>query len=166
MTLIPAALIDAEWIHYADGADETMHTVMTKESRERIFFTIPSNLAEAICREHNACIGFNWNGFPLYGEADEPEDKPFRFAAEMADFEMIIGHCTEAYGWMSGYQVSKPNTLPTAVIAIAEDRRTEEDDELVEEVTAPLHREIGSLRAWSALATVAALCMMILAVAS
>lgn len=45
-----------------------------------------------------------------------------KVARELADYSMIMGHCTEIYLWASNEAVGKPATLPSVVIGMAEER--------------------------------------------
>lgn len=71
-------------------------------------------------------------GWPFHGDLEGKTLKE-AIAAEMSDYEMIIDHCTQIYGAASGYRISKPNTLPSNVIAIMEDIAQKDIDEAVRE---------------------------------
>ena len=47
-------------------------------------------------------------------------------ARELADFQMVIDHCEKTYCYFSRGKVSKAQTLPEVVIAIADDADSEE----------------------------------------
>jgi len=46
-------------------------------------------------------------------------------ANELADFKMVMDHCSKIYMHFSGGRISKPNTLPEEVISIAEELEQE-----------------------------------------
>ena len=52
---------------------------------------------------------------------------------ELHDAQMYYDHCTRIYDHVTNGRVSKPNTLPSVVIAIHDDLRTKEIDEAREE---------------------------------
>ena len=52
-------------------------------------------------------------------------------ARELADCKIYMDHLTEIYCWASGDAVSKPNTLPSVVIGLAEERLMPRDQVLV-----------------------------------
>ena len=66
---------------------------------------------------------------------------------DFADYQMIIRHCTEIYLAASSGQVSKPNTLPSVVITLMEDRQAQEVKEAVNEATSAAEAELATLRA-------------------
>jgi len=53
--------------------------------------------------------------------------------AESSDVWMLERHVSRAYCWMTNDMISKPTTLPEAVIAVAEDIRSQEIDEAVKD---------------------------------
>jgi hypothetical protein len=53
---------------------------------------------------------------------------------ELADYDMVMEHCSEVYYHFSGGRISKPQTLPSEVIAVAEELRSQRDAELVGEL--------------------------------
>jgi len=62
-------------------------------------------------------------------------------ARELADYKMVIDHCTAVYCHVTRDRVSKPQTLPSVVIAIADDFATEDYDEAYAEGKAEGRRE-------------------------
>jgi hypothetical protein len=76
-----------------------------------------------------------------------------RKAAEIADadaarhrinyVEMFARHCSEVYMYASGGLISKPNTYPSAVIGLSEERENRD----VEEATAELQAQVAQLEA-------------------
>jgi hypothetical protein len=56
-----------------------------------------------------------------------------RIRDEFADFQMVIGHCSEVYDHFSRGRISKPNTLPSEVISIANDVESEDIEEAIKE---------------------------------
>ena len=54
-------------------------------------------------------------------------------ARELADFQMVINHCTEVYVHVTRDRISKPHTLPGEVIALHDDFLTEECEEARDE---------------------------------
>ena len=82
-----------------------------------------------------------------------------RICDEFADFQMVIRHCSEIYDYVTEGQVSKPNTLPSVVKALADYATTKACEEAVKDETEPLlaraeaaeqrlARLEGTLRAW------------------
>ena len=69
-----------------------------------------------------------------FAALDRPKPLPERLADELADFRMVMDHCSEIYMHFSRGRISKPNTLPREVIAVAEDCDTEEFQEECREV--------------------------------
>lgn len=53
---------------------------------------------------------------------------------ELSDVGMLIEHCTKIYSHFSGGMISKPNTFPSEVIMMSDQREQEEFDEHVEEI--------------------------------
>ena len=66
--------------------------------------------------------------------------------AELADFSMVVDHCSRIYDEVTGGRVSKPNTLPEVVIGIANDLERERTDEAVREETEELRGERDRLQ--------------------
>jgi hypothetical protein len=52
-------------------------------------------------------------------------------AREMADYLMIMEHCTEIYSEVSRSRVSKPETLPSVVIGMYHEALTEAEDDAI-----------------------------------
>ena len=48
---------------------------------------------------------------------------------ELADFRMVMNHCSEVYCHFTRDRISKPQTLPREVITVAEDLENEELEE-------------------------------------
>lgn len=63
----------------------------------------------------------------------EQKSLPDRIRDEGKDFNMLVDHLSETYCHFSGGQISKPNTLPGEVFAVAEQLLEEDLDELVRE---------------------------------
>lgn len=55
---------------------------------------------------------------------------------ELADFAMVIRHCSTVYSEVSGGRISKPTTLPEEVLAVANDLETERVEEAIAEALA------------------------------
>jgi len=53
---------------------------------------------------------------------------------ELHDYAMVMDHCTKIYDHFSRGRISKPNTLPSAVIVVAEDLLTEDIQEATKEL--------------------------------
>lgn len=68
---------------------------------------------------------------------DPTKPLPQRIRDEIADFQMVIGHCSEIYDNISGGLVSKPTTLPSVVLQLASDRT----QALIEEATKDIAAE-------------------------
>lgn len=68
---------------------------------------------------------------------------------EMSDYRMILRHCSIIYDEASGGRISKPNTLPSEVVACMQERQREEADELIKEATEELEAEVQRLRAFA-----------------
>lgn len=52
---------------------------------------------------------------------------------ELADFAMVIRHCSTVYSEVTGGRISKPTTLPEEVLAVANDLETERTERAVAE---------------------------------
>ncbi len=82
-----------------------------------------------------------------WARLDPGEQKPLpdRIRDEGKDFNMLVDHLSETYCHFSGGRISKPNTLPREVFAVAEELRQEDFDEwLKEELEARKAEEAGS----------------------
>lgn len=66
---------------------------------------------------------------------------------ELADYAMVLRHCSEVYGHFSGGRISKPQTYPSEVFSVAEEIREEEIAEDVADETERLHAELDELKA-------------------
>ena len=44
---------------------------------------------------------------------------------------MLVDHCSKIYVWATNGQISKPTTEPSTVIAVAEDVREDEIQEII-----------------------------------
>lgn len=66
---------------------------------------------------------------------DPGEQKPLpdRIRDEGKDFNMLVDHLSETYCHFSGGRISKPNTRPGEVFAVAEDLRQEDFEEWLKE---------------------------------
>lgn len=54
-------------------------------------------------------------------------------AADLEDLRMIIRHCTAVYEYASGGVVTKPNTYPSEVIALSQERENRDREEAATE---------------------------------
>lgn len=63
---------------------------------------------------------------------------------ELADVAMLISHCTEVYCHFSGGRISKPNTLPAEVVAVAEELENERVDREVKEALELAHSQLDA----------------------
>lgn len=70
-----------------------------------------------------------------------------RVAREMADLAMLCHHCTTVYMHMTDGRISKPNTLPSEVIGVAEDLEQERTSEAIREAQPPRPSEDEVARA-------------------
>jgi hypothetical protein len=76
---------------------------------------------------------------------------------ELADYGVVLKHCSEVYDYLSGGRISKPNTLPSEVIALAERLEHERDNERLGEYAVTFGRTLrGLVRATAALGPSAA----------
>lgn len=77
------------------------------------------------------------------------ESKPLgqRVADEMADFFVVMDHCSLAYDYITGGIVSKPMTLWPQVETLGDDRLMKEVQEQVEEETQDVRDELTSAQA-------------------
>lgn len=84
----------------------------------------------------------------IYDQFAPDEQKPLlqRVKDEWHDFRMIIRHCATIYCHFSGGRISKPNTLPDEVIAVANDLESERVNEAVKEENETLSRQAASMR--------------------
>jgi hypothetical protein len=57
---------------------------------------------------------------------------------ELADYQIVLGHCSVIYDWATDGRITKPNTPPSQVIAVAEDLLTQQRDEEVTRLTRDL----------------------------
>lgn len=64
---------------------------------------------------------------------------------ELADFAMVIRHCSTVYSEVSGGRISKPTTLPEEVLAVANDLETERVEEAIAEALAAEREKIEAL---------------------
>lgn len=85
----------------------------------------------------------------LDGYAAPDPDKPLaqRIRDELADFQMVIRHCAEIYCHVTDSRISKPNTLPSEVIAVADDLEAEHTWEAVAEETKKLRAKLSRVQA-------------------
>ena len=51
--------------------------------------------------------------------------------AEECQVRMLVDHCSKIYVWATNGQISKPTTEPSTVIAVAEDVREDEIQEII-----------------------------------
>lgn len=68
----------------------------------------------------------------------EVERLKTELANEIKDIAMLVDHCSQAYCWMTNDLIGKANTLPDAVIAVAEGVRTKEIEDAVNDETEAL----------------------------
>lgn len=61
---------------------------------------------------------------------------------ELHDVHWLVDHCEKAYYWMTNGRVSKCNTEPETVIAIAEDIRNEDIAEATKELEEQLNHAL------------------------
>jgi len=69
-----------------------------------------------------------------------------RIRDEFADFQMVLDHCTQTYAHFSGDRISKPQTLPREVFAVAEELQ----QAVIEEAIAEAREEWAAARAAAA----------------
>src|ERR1044072_1705643 len=69
-----------------------------------------------------------------------------RIRDEFADFQMVLDHCTQTYAHFSGDRISKPQTLPREVFAVAE----EWQQAVIEKAIAEAREEWAAARAAAA----------------
>lgn len=82
---------------------------------------------------------------PLHHDESMPLAE--RIAAEGKDFGMVIDHLSRTYYHFTNGQVSKPNTLPEVVFALAEDIARKEAEETVKELLQDSTDDVNELRA-------------------
>lgn len=76
---------------------------------------------------------------------DPDKPLPQRIRDEFHDFKMVLDHLTTVYDHFSNGRITKPNTLPAEVIAVASDLATKEQREAIEEETRALRAELDEL---------------------
>lgn len=86
-------------------------------------------------------------------DVDESKPLPKRIADEMADYYVVMDHCSEVYYHFTRSQISKPMTLPSEVIRLGEDIQSQDIDEAVKEevesaVTEARGQVIAEIRKW------------------
>lgn len=67
-----------------------------------------------------------------------------RIRDEFADFQMLVEHCSKIYYHVTDGQISKPNTIPEAVIRVAEDLESERIRAALEEAADELAQLLQS----------------------
>jgi hypothetical protein len=66
--------------------------------------------------------------------APDPEKSlALRICDEFADFQMVIDHCSKIYAHVTNGRISKPNTLPSVVLSVAEELEEERTTEAIRE---------------------------------
>lgn len=66
--------------------------------------------------------------------------------AELADYDMVLNHCAEIYMHFSRGRISKQNTLPREVIAIAEEFDSEDINNAVKDATKEMESACAAMR--------------------
>lgn len=97
--------------HKFDGTLNVIIAAARKDERERI----------AKSEEY-------WRGVYDVGELT-----PDKIMDELADFHMVVDHCSKVYDHFTNGRISKPQTLPSEVIAVAEDIMNGHINEAVKE---------------------------------
>jgi hypothetical protein len=68
------------------------------------------------------------------GQREPPPELIDRwFQNELADYRMVLRHCSETYDHFTEGRISKPNTLPREVFAVAEELAQERFAEMVKD---------------------------------
>lgn len=77
-------------------------------------------------------------------DADETKPLGQRVADEMADYAMVIDHASRVFCDITSGRISKPNTLPEVVIAVADDLERARQEEAIAEATNDLQEEVDA----------------------
>jgi hypothetical protein len=127
-----------------DQGDKTIADIREGTTRDSVVFAM-LNASRAIDQLRWPRIGYLECGHPetsigKVNEDDNNETPHCLWCGDIQDMGTLVQHVTTIYDWATNGRISKPMTLPSEVIAVAEDMETERTEAAIK---AALKEKLG-----------------------